>query len=227
MRKDEMNRDARRMALIEAALYAAGRPLELKTLARIAGTRSENVVLRLIGGLARRYEEEGSALEIKELPGSRFVLQLRPTYTEKVRRLANKPLLSRGPLKTLSFIAYYQPIEQGKVIEARGRHVYSHLKRLEEMGLITRERVNGKGTIIRTTPYFADYFGFSHNPHRVKVQLRRLFEQLKIQKIENLKNNGNGQKRHKPLLGKKASVLTGSWDKPVEKTLLPQDFDDS
>lgn len=190
MKNTKIIRDEERMALIEAALYAAGRPLELKNLANIAGTRSEKVTLRLLGSLARRYEEGYSALEVKELPNSRFVLQLRPGYTDKVRRLSRRPLLSRGPLKTLSYIAYYQPVEQGKVIEDRGKHIYSHLKMLEELGLISREKLKGRETKIKTTPYFADYFGFSHNPNRSKIQLRRLFDELKIRKIEIIKNNG-------------------------------------
>lgn len=229
MKSSKMDRDVERIALIEAALYAAGRPLELKKLAKMAGTKSEKVALRLIGALARRYEEEGSALEVRELPGTRFVLQLRSNYTERVRRLTSRPLLTKGPLKTLSYIAYYQPVGQSKVLEDRGRHVYSHLKMLDEMGLISREKVNGKGTTIKTTPYFADYFGFSHNPYRSKVQLRRLFEQLKIQKIENLKNNGSnkGVKNHETNLGEKKILKPPEpLSKPAEP-LVPNPDSDS
>ena len=214
MENDENARDAERIALIEAALYAAGRPLEMSELTRMAETKSEKVALRLIATLARRFDEEKSALEIKELPDNRFVLQLRLGYTEKVKKVANRPLLSRGPLKTLSYIAYYQPVDQGRVLEDRGKHIYSHLKMLETMGLISREKTNRRGTIIKTTSYFADYFGFSHNASNLKVQLRRLFEQLKIEKIEeNGLNNG--------LKGLEASSsgngvlgLVVPWDKP-------------
>lgn len=230
MKSDKRDREVERIALIEAALYAAGRPLELKNLAKMAGTKSEKVALRLIGALARRYEEEGSALEVKEVRGSRFVLQLRPDYTERVRRLASRPLLTRGPLKTLSYIAYYQPVGQSKVLEDRGRHIYSHLKMLEEMGLISREKVNRKGTTIKTTPYFADYFGFSHNPYRSKVQLRRLFDQLKIQKLEDLKNNSSdkGIEKHEPILGEKETLKPSeSLSKPTEPLVPKPDSDNS
>ncbi|MFB0543535.1 MAG: SMC-Scp complex subunit ScpB [Candidatus Bathyarchaeia archaeon] len=230
MESDKRDRDVERIALIEAALYAAGRPVELEKLAKMAGTKSEKVALRLIGALARRYEEGESALEVKELPGARFVLQLKPDYTKTVRSLASRPLLTKGPLKTLSYIAYYQPVGQGKVLEDRGRHVYSHLKMLDEMGLISREKANEKGTIIKTTPYFADYFGFSHNPNRSKVQLRRLFEQLKIQKIENLKNNGlnNGVKNQETILAEKEILRPSeSLSKPQEPLVPPPDSDNS
>jgi len=221
MGNDENLRDPERTALIEAALYAAGRPLEVIELARIAETRSEKLVLRLIAALARRLDAEGSALEIKELPSDRFVLQLRFNYTDKVRRVAHRPLLSRGPLKTLSYIAYYQPVEQEKVLEDRGRHIYSHLKMLESMGLISREKVTKRETTVRTTPYFADYFGFSHNPSNLKVQLRKLFEQLKI---EALKENGfsNGQGLEATLNNNRLLRPEG-WDKTDDKIFASQD----
>jgi len=219
MENDENTRDGERMALVEAALYAAGRPLELDELAKMAETRSEKVALRLIAVLARRFDDEKSALEVKELPGNRFVLQLRLGYTEKVRRVANRPLLSRGPLKTLSYIAYYQPVEQGKVLEDRGKHIYSHLRMLESMGLISREKMNSRETVIRTTSYFADYFGFSHNASNLKVQLKRLFEQMKIEKIEDLKENGlSNTLTLEPSPSGNGALGGGEpWDKPDDK----------
>jgi len=221
MENIENAKDAERTALIEAALYAAGRPLEVSELARISETKSEKLVLRLTATLARRLDAEGSALEIKELPSNRFVLQLRLNYTDRVRRVAHRPLLSRGPLKTLSYIAYYQPIEQVKVLEDRGRHTYPHLKMLESMGLISREKVGKRETMVRTTSYFADYFGFSHNPSNLKVQLRKLFEQLKI---EALKENGlnNTQSLEVAPNGGRLVRLEG-WDKTGDKVIPSQD----
>jgi len=37
---------------------------------------------------------------------------------------------------------------------------------------------------VRTTPYFADYFGFSQNPAKIKLQLRMLFNEIKIRRLE-------------------------------------------
>lgn len=62
------------MSLIEAALYAAGRPVELKRLKRLIKTTSDRVVLRLLEELRRRYEDRGSALEIRVLPDGRAVM---------------------------------------------------------------------------------------------------------------------------------------------------------
>ncbi|MFQ6053638.1 MAG: SMC-Scp complex subunit ScpB [Candidatus Bathyarchaeia archaeon] len=187
------SREPRRLAVLEAALYAAGRPVGIESLKQAVRTRSDRVVRKLVRELAERYEARGSALEVKELPGDRIVLKLRPKFNAMVRMFTRKPLLTRGPLKTLSYIAYHQPVEQTKVIVDRGNHVYGHLRMMEEMGLIVRERTEGGGVIIKTTPYFADYFGFSQNL-KSKLQLRQIFSQMKITKLDNGDENG-GSKR--------------------------------
>lgn len=167
------------MALVEAALYVAGRPLDLKTLASVLKTRSKKKTQRLAKKLKEEYENRETALEILELEDERYVLQLKAEYTPDVRKLAIRPLLSIGPLKTLSYIAYRQPVPQTQVINVRGHHAYAHLKQLENLELITREKV-GRNRIIRTTQFFADYFGFSHNLKAMKQQLKRIFEEEPI-----------------------------------------------
>ena len=166
---------AHQLALMEAGLYVAGRPLDLNTLASVAGTRSKKKVRKLAQTLAENYKNRDTALEILELEGERFVMQLKIDYTIKVRKLATRPLLSAGPLKTLSYIAFRQPILQTQVIDVRGNHVYGHLKQLEEMELINREGI-GKKRVIKTTQFFADFFGLSHELRTMKRQLKILFK---------------------------------------------------
>lgn len=174
--------EAERIALIEAALYAAGRPLTLKDLCSAAGLRSRRRVKRLLDRLIKFYEEKGGAVEVRELPDGRYVMQVKPAYFKVVRRFASKPLLSDGALKTLAYVAYCQPVEQREVARARGSQAYRHLKLLENMGLISRER-KGRTAIVTTTPYFSDLFGLSHNPDKVRSQLRKVFNEMKIREI--------------------------------------------
>jgi len=173
-KRDKWRRD---LAVVEAGLYVAGRPLDLKTLGSLVGSRSKKRVQSLVRALMKAYAERDTALEILELEDERFVLQLKTEYTSKVRRLALRPLLSQGPLKTLSYIAYRQPVVQARVIDVRGGHAYGHLKQLEDLGLIVRERT-GRSTVIRTTEYFADYFGLSHDLRTMKRQLKNIFEDV-------------------------------------------------
>ncbi|HSQ52991.1 MAG TPA: SMC-Scp complex subunit ScpB [Acidobacteriota bacterium] len=166
-----------KLALLEAGLYVAGRPLDLKTLANIVGTRSKKKVMKLARALVADYMRRDTALEVLELEGERFVMQLKIEYTGNVRKLATKPLLSAGPLKTLSYIAFRQPILQTHVIDVRGHHSYGHLKQLEDMELISREGV-GKKKMIRTTEFFADFFGLSHDLRSMKRQLKTVFHDV-------------------------------------------------
>lgn len=165
----------RQLALLEAGLYVAGRPLDLKTLGSVTRTRSKRKVRKLAKTLVENYRNRDTALEVLELEGERFVMQLKAEYTDKVRRLATKPLLSAGPLKTLSYIAFRQPIPQTQVIDVRGHHAYGHLKQLEDMELIVREGV-GRKKMIRTTEFFADFFGLSHDLRALKRQLKSVFQ---------------------------------------------------
>ena len=177
----------RQLALLEAGLYVAGRPLDLNTLASVIGTRSKKKVRKLAKIIVDDYRNRETALEILELEGERFVMQLKADYTGKVRKLATRPLLSAGPLKTLSYIAFRQPILQTQVIEVRGHHSYGHLKQLEEMELISREGI-GKKRTLRTTTFFADFFGLSHDLRTMKRQLKTVFKDVAKPEVESKTN---------------------------------------
>jgi segregation and condensation protein B len=164
------------LALVEAALYVTGRPLGLRTLAAILGTRSKDKVLKVAQSLAENYNGYNGALEILEVKGQRFVMQLKVEYAPRARKVSLHPMLTTGPLRTLSYVAYHQPVLQTNVIEARGSHAYRHLKLLEEQNLIVRKGA-GKTKVVRTTNYFADYFGLSHTPSALKRQIKSLFKQ--------------------------------------------------
>jgi len=171
------------LSLIEAALYVAGRPLELKTLGSIIGVRSRTRILELVRMLGEKYRQKSGALEILELEDGRFALQLKPEYVNRVRRLATRPLLTLGPLKTLSYIAYRQPVTQAKVVDVRGPQAYDHVHLLEQMGLIHSERI-GRTKLMRTTDYFADYFNLSHDLRLLKRQLQAKLEFIEKQSEE-------------------------------------------
>ena len=176
------------LSLVEGALYVAGRPLDLNELCSVLKTRSKNRARRTVATLMQDYANRKTALEVLELKGERFVLQLKADFTPLVRKLVNKPLLSTGPLKTLSYIAYRQPISKKRVIEVRGHHAYGHVKMLKEMGLIGSER-SGRSMLLRTTEYFADYFGLSLDTTSMKRELKHVFEEFP-KKGDPASNNG-------------------------------------
>lgn len=170
-------KEKEQIALIEAALYVTGRPVDVKTLGSIIRARSEERIRSLARILAEQYRQMRSAMEILELQDGRYVMQLKPNYVRSVKRLATRQLLTPGPLKTLSFIAFKQPVTQAYVVRVRGNLAYGHVKVLREMGLIQEEKL-GRTKILRTTETFADYFNLSHDIRLMKRQLEKLFGEL-------------------------------------------------
>jgi segregation and condensation protein B len=167
------------LALIEAALYVSGRPLTLSELCSVLKTRSQRKVKILVKTLMHEYASRNTALEILELKDERYVLQLKAEFTPYVKKLVKRPLLSVGPLKTLAYIALRQPVSQKRVVEVRGHHAYGHIRLLKEMGLIASER-KGRSAVLKTTDYFADYFGLSHDIAAMKRELRKILEKDRI-----------------------------------------------
>ena len=170
----ETDRKTRYLALLEAALYIGGRPLELNELCQVIGSRSKKKVKLYVETLIQEYVARSRALEILALKDERYVLQVKAEFTPLIKKLVNKPLLSSGPLKTLSYIAYRQPISQKRVIEVRGQHAYGHVKLLKDMGLILAEP-SGRSLALKTTDYFSDYFGLTTDTSMMKRELKKIF----------------------------------------------------
>lgn len=161
--------------LVETVLYVTGKPLNLAKLGAITGLRSGPEVKKLANLLRERYARRNGALEIVELDGDRFVLQLKPQYVPRVRRLSLRPPLTKGPLKTLTYIAYHQPVMQSVIVDARGSHAYRHVRTLEKMGLVTTEKL-GRTRMVKVTNHFLDYFNLNRNPRLLKRQIRALIK---------------------------------------------------
>jgi segregation and condensation protein B len=170
----EADRKAHHLALLEASLYVAGRPLDLNELCQVVGSRSKKRTQTYVETLIKQYTTRNTALEILALKNERYVLQVKAEFTHLIKKLVNRPLLSSGPLKTLSYIAYRQPISQKRVIDVRGQHAYGHVKMLKDMGLIASER-SGRSLALKTTDYFADYFGLTTDTSLMKKDLRKIF----------------------------------------------------
>ena len=147
-------------ARIEAALYSAGRPLSLDELIRASGTNSKEKTHRVVNDLAKKANSTFRAIEIVQLEDGKFVLQLRPQYTPLVRKFAQHPLLPSGALKTLSYIAYEQPVTSKRLVQIRGSQVYSHINVLEQLQFVEHENL-GRLKVYRTTPKFQNYFGIT------------------------------------------------------------------
>ncbi|EGP93257.1 MULTISPECIES: SMC-Scp complex subunit ScpB [Nitrosarchaeum] len=173
MVKNDLNDEA--IARIEAALYSAGRPLKIEDLIRASGTESRTKTYEILNELMKKTKSAFKALEIVTLPDGSYVFQLKPEYSSTIKRYASKPILPNATLKTLSYIAYMQPISSKQLVETRGSGVYEHLKELRQLDFITHQNV-GRLKIYNTTEKFQKYFGIQGDVENLK---QRLFSKVR------------------------------------------------
>jgi len=151
--------------VIEAALFAAGRPL---TLIQIAQLFDEHVrpspaeVRAQLAALSVDYETRG--IELKET-ASGFRVQVRGALASEISRLwpERPPRFSRALLETLALIAYRQPITRAEIEAVRGVAVNPNIiKTLLERNwvrVVGQRDVPGHPELLGTTREFLDYFG--------------------------------------------------------------------
>jgi segregation and condensation protein B len=157
-------------ARIEAALYSAGRPLSMEELIKASGTESRTKTINILNNIMKKAKSAFKAIEIVTLPDDSYVFQLKPEYSSTIRRYASKPILQNATLKTLSYIAYMQPISSKQLVETRGTGVYSHLKELRQLDYIEHQNV-GRLKIFTTTTKFQKYFGIQGDSESLKQKL--------------------------------------------------------
>jgi segregation and condensation protein B len=148
------------IARVEAALYSAGHPLTLEDITKASGIESKEKIKKILNELINKTKVVFKALEIVKLDDGSYVFQVKPHYTPIVKKFASKPQVSNSVLKTLSYIAYEQPVTSKRLVEIRGSKVYSHIKELEQIEFITHKDA-GRLRIFNTTKKFQIYFGIS------------------------------------------------------------------
>jgi segregation and condensation protein B len=147
-------------ARIETILYSSGRPLSLDEIVLASGISSRTRVSRILMTLIDKTKSLFKAIEIARLDDGNYVLQVKSNYTPLVRKFAQRPIISSGALRTLSYIAYEQPLDSRRLLQIRGSQVYDHIRDLLQVGFVEFEKV-GRIKIYRTTKKFQIYFGIS------------------------------------------------------------------
>ncbi|MFX0030097.1 MAG: SMC-Scp complex subunit ScpB, partial [Candidatus Hermodarchaeota archaeon] len=151
--------------LVEASLYAAGRPLTIEEISnKLEFPKKE--VEELINEVAFDYLDRSTALVIAQI-GDRYQMQIRPEYTEKVSKFAKGGAIAERYLRTLTVIALKQPILKSTVIKLRGTGAYEHVKYLIDNGFINADK-KGRSHELTTTDKYADMFGLPKDKRLLK-----------------------------------------------------------
>jgi segregation and condensation protein B len=151
--------------VIEAALLAAGRPLDMNELRALFGESdppSRDDLRSALAALEEDYRERGIVLH--EVAGG-FRIQVRSSMTPWLASLWDEraPRYSRALMETLAIIAYRQPVTRGDVEDIRGVVVSTPIiQALESRGwidVVGHRDTPGRPALYATTRTFLDDLG--------------------------------------------------------------------
>ena len=160
-------RDVQRLALLEAVLFAATKPMSIEELRKLSKFEEDKIKL-LITLLRIRYQDPKHGITLSEMGGYRLVVK--HDYLDRVQTLT-KSDLSKGLLRVLSIIAYHEPVKQSDIVKIIGNRTYEYVKHLGQFGFIKFER-KSKTKLLSTTPQFESYFSVN------KEQLKKALAQV-------------------------------------------------
>jgi segregation and condensation protein B len=161
--------------LIEAALFAAPRPVAVEELQMLEPDVTLAEVRQALEQLRDHYEFDGHGVELVEMAGG-FQIVSRPAFAAAIERaqLSSKPArLSAAMLETLATIAYRQPVGRAEIEEIRGVNAAGVLRTLQERGLIEvvgRGEALGRPLLYGTTALFLELLGLADLANLPKVE---------------------------------------------------------
>jgi len=147
------------LALAEAALFLAPRPLSRRALAKILGGVALAYVDQLLEDLKEQFDDHLRGIEL-HIEDGRAMFRVKSIYVNEVAHLAPQQDIPRPVLRTLAVIAYNHPMTQADLIKVRGNKGYTHVRELLERGLISSED-HGRTLLLSVTKEFLRHFGLS------------------------------------------------------------------
>lgn len=152
-------------SMIEAILFAAGRPVTQKELV-LSLEISEEDIENIIASMQEEYKQETRGIEIIKINQSYQLCTKKELYDFilPVVDKRNKPNLSNAALETLAIIAYNPKITRPEIEAIRGVSADACVYKLMEYGLIEeagKVDLPGKPMSYRTTEDFLRMFGYT------------------------------------------------------------------
>lgn len=161
--------------LIEAALFAAPRPVTAEELQALDPDLSLAEVRATLEQMREHYDFDGHGVELVELAGGYQILS-RPSFAAAIERAQfslKPPRLSSAMLETLATIAYRQPVGRAEIEEIRGVNAAGVLRTLQERGLIEvvgRSEALGRPLLYGTTSLFLELLGIADLANLPRVE---------------------------------------------------------
>lgn len=191
-------------AIIEAILFACGRPVGIKEFMANLELSAEDVEVA-IQSLKSDFESQERGIEIIKIDDS-YQLCTKKEYYDYIYPIIDsrtKPTLSNAAMETLSIIAYNPKITRAEIESIRGVNSDGTIYKLLEYNLIEEAGkldLPGRPTTYRTTPEFLKMFGITNLDELPELPRYKIDEneQIVIEDIiettENKEDNTNEEK---------------------------------
>lgn len=152
-------------SIMEAMLFACGRPVEIKEFMANLELTAEDVE-NILQNMKMEFENKNRGIEIIKVDNA-YQLCTKKEYYEYIYPLLDnraKPTLSNAAMETLSIIAYNPKITRAEIESIRGVNSDGTIYKLLEYNLIEdagKLDLPGRPTTYRTTQEFLKMFGLT------------------------------------------------------------------
>jgi segregation and condensation protein B len=153
---------------VEAVLFTTGKFLDIHDISALTGLASKGYLKELIEKLVKLYSERDTALEIIK-QANQWKLTIRKEYWHLTEKLLTDTDMDKPTQETLAVVAYKSPVFQAEIIKIRGNGAYEHLKLLEQIGFISREK-SGRTKLVKVAAKFYDYFEVVEHQLKSKME---------------------------------------------------------
>jgi segregation and condensation protein B len=154
--------------LVESILFSASNPVSINEIKETTGFTS-NKIKELLVELTEDYNvkrKHDTSMEVVKA-GEKYTMQVKKRYIDK-SIMVSKPEINSNLLKTLTLIAFHQPLKQSNLRRMIGTKAYEHVDELTIMKLVNSKK-HGSTEMLTTTKLFPEYFGIdSTKPEQIR-----------------------------------------------------------
>lgn len=207
-------------SIIEAILFAAGRPVNKNELI-LALELPEEDIENIVNNMQEEYKNENRGIEIIKIENSYQLCTKKELYEYiyPVLDKRTKPNLSNAALETLAIVAYNPKITRAEIEAIRGVSADACVYKLLEYGLIEEAGkidLPGKPMSYKTTNDFLRMFGYASLEDLPELPRYKLDENKQIV-IDDLIENNDEEKvevnQEAPMPEREAEEKTGIENK--------------
>jgi len=154
-------------------LFSASSPVSINEIKQ-ATNLSKKTVTDMLEELIQDYNEtrkNQTSMEVIKA-GDKYTMQVKKQYADQ-SIMVTKPEIDDNLLKTLTLIAFHQPLKQSNLRRMIGTKAYDHVDDLADLKLI-HTRKHGSTEMLTTSKLFPEYFGIeTTNPEEIKTILMK------------------------------------------------------